>query len=296
MDLFPFYFLLVLSCPCAFGLKGDFQISQYGNALTQAVVEIIGQFQLKGTNTVNFYHASSNYDGKSLERNLDMINEILSQVQSNVIVQLEGYLEFRETNRKRAHNIIFVDSYESFSSFFRLMSPYFFEYQGFYLIVLTTYSHQQYTTMKDIFDWLWSEYIINANIIWLAPQSDNEAIMYTFFPYTSFYCGKAVPIQLNQFRSGKWLRSRSSFFPEKIRNLHGCPLTVATVQSPPFMILRQTSSGTFTDGIDGVLLRVLSQRMNFTVNITQVDDQGSIYINGTSSGELINETHHCYCS
>lgn len=63
-------------------------------------------------------------------------------------------------------------------------------------------------------------------------------------------------------------------------------MTVATVTSPPFMILKPLpDGGTYTDGLDGVLLRVLSQKMNFSVNCIIVDTQGVIFENGTTTGK-----------
>lgn len=285
MEMNRFKLLILLTCHYTLALKKDFPSLQTSNALTRGVVEIIEQFYIGRTNTLNFYHASRESEDENLNQNLDLLNEILAQVQSRVVVQLEGYMDFKATNRKRVHNIILVDSYESFQSFFRLMSPYYFEYQGFYLFVLTTYSQEQYTIMKDMFEWLWAEYVINVNIIWLAPEYEEEAIMYTYFPYTSFYCGRAIPIQLNQFRFGEWLHSRSDFFPEKMKNLYGCPLTVATVDSPPFMILEERNGEIIAEGMDGVLIRVLSQRMNFKINFQWVAEQGNVNMKRESSGE-----------
>ena len=253
---------------------------EYGNALTRGLVEIIEKFYVDHTNTLNVYHASQ--DSKELNKqiNLDAVNEVLCQVQSKIVVQLEGYLDFKVTNRKRIYNIFFVDSYESFFHVFRLMSPLYFEYQGIYMIALTKYSESQYEIMMQIFQHLWGEFIINVNIIWLAPENDNEAIVYTYFPYTRLYCGNAFPIQLNQFFFGKWLRNIANFFPDKVANMHKCPLNVVAVMSPPFMILNEDGF----DGIDGTLLRVLSQRMNFTVKIIRVESQGTVLLNGSSSG------------
>lgn len=269
------------------GLLSDFSIPKYSNALTQATVEIIEKFYLTRTATINFYHASIEDNEVNYERNLDTMNEILYQVQSEIVVQLEGYLDFKATNRKRVYNIFFVDSYGSLWNILRLMSPFYFDYQGFYLIVLTTHSDEQYRIMMDTFENMWSEYIINVNIIWLAPENDNEAIMYTYFPYTSFFCGRALPIQLNQFYFGKWLHASTDFFPKKVSNMYGCPLKVATVFTAPFMIIQQLEDGKLRpDGIDGVVLRVLSQRMNFSVDLIPVDSQGMIKRNGKKYGEL----------
>lgn len=64
------------------------------------------------------------------------------------------------------------------------------------------------------------------------------------------------------------------------------PLIVATVVSPPFMIVETLPEGEiYTDGLDGVLLRVLSQKMNFGINCTIVDSQGVIMSNGTVTGK-----------
>lgn len=265
---------------------GEFSMPKYGNALTRATVEIIEKFYLERTNSLNFYHASIESEEKSMEKNLDAMNEILYQLQSKIIVQIEGYGEFKNANMKRVYNIFIIDSYVSFRRIFSLMDPFYFDYQGFYLIVLTTYSDQQYQTMADMFEYLWAQYIVNINVIWLTPHNDNEAIMYTYYPFTRFFCGKTFPIQLNQFRFGEWLHSETMFFPDKVSNLHGCPLTVSTVRTPPFMILTEKDDGgILTDGIDGILLRVLSQRINFTINLLQCDSQGTVYHNGTSTGE-----------
>jgi hypothetical protein len=254
---------------------------KYSNALIEATVDIIEKFYMNRTATINFYHASNEGEDLSLERNLDTMNEILYRIQSNVVVQLEGYQDFKITNRKRVHNIFFVDSYESLWKIFGLMSPFFFDFQGFYLIVLTTYSSEQYQIMFQIFENVWAEYIINLNIIWMPPENDDEAIMYTYFPYTRFYCGKALPVQLNQYRFGKWLHAGASFFPQKVSNMYGCPLKVATVFTAPFMIIKENENGTLTpDGLDGILLRVLSQRMNFSVDLVQVSSQGTIKPSG----------------
>ena len=259
---------------------------KYGNALTRATVEMIEKFYLQRTNTLFFYHASNDDNDKSLKRNLDSMNEILYNIPPGMIVQLEGYLDYKLMSTTRIYNIFFIDSFESFWNIFRLMSPFYFEYQGYYLIVLTTYSYQQYQIMVDIFEYLWAEYIVNVNVIWLAPENDNEAIMYTYYPYTSFFCGKAYPIQLNQFRFDKWLHSEDNFFPNKVSNLYGCPLIVATVVTPPFMLIKEMEDGrVITDGIDGILIRVLSQRMNFTIDLVKLESQGTVYLNGTHSGK-----------
>ncbi|KAG4066549.1 hypothetical protein HA402_007185 [Bradysia odoriphaga] len=47
--------------------------------------------------------------------------------------------------------------------------------------------------------------------------------------------------------------------------MYKCPLLVATSEEIPYMFLIPQENGTiYTDGIDGIIFRVLSQRLNFT--------------------------------
>ncbi|KAG5675518.1 hypothetical protein PVAND_005414 [Polypedilum vanderplanki] len=276
--------LLLISSkiPGAFTLLKDFPLPKYSSALSFAVIDIIQDFYVQDTNTINIYQVGK--DEKAETKNYDIINEILYHVKlMEVVVRLENFYDVKEVKKKRAHNLIFVDNFQSFMCFFNAISSYDFEFQGFFLIILTTYSYEQYTVMSNIFAFLWNEYITNVNIVW--ETSENEAIMYTYFPYTNFYCGKSIPVQLNQFSFGKWLQNHSSIFPEKMTNLHRCPLSAAIVLTGPFMSLLNVSNDTVNpDGIDGVLLRVISQRMNFTLKLVLCLDQGMFYENGTIDG------------
>ncbi|KAL7040767.1 hypothetical protein ACKWTF_000511 [Chironomus riparius] len=68
-------------------------------------------------------------------------------------------------------------------------------------------------------------------------------------------------------------------------NLHECPLTAAIVQTGPFMKLINKADGTFQlDGIDGTVLRVISELMNFTLRIVTSSEQGGFFKNGTATG------------
>lgn len=264
----------------------NFAVPTYGNALTAAVTEIIGNFYVKDTNTVNIYQEAQNEKG--MTRHADMINEILyHMIGMDISVRIEDKNLLKKVNKKRVHNIIFIDSYASFLNFFENLSTNIFEYQGYYLIVLTTYTYEQYSTMTDIFKFLWSEYIVDVNIIWKTGQNENEAFMYTYFPFTNFYCGKSYPVQLNQYSFGRWLNNHSSIYPNKMSNLHACPLTAAVIQTGPFLKLINKTDGTFQlDGIDGTVLRVISELMNFTLKIISTSEQGGFFKNGTATGKI----------
>lgn len=137
-----------------------------------------------------------------------------------------------------------------------------YDYAGYYIIVLTEYSEDCEETINNIFGDCWSLYM--ANVIVLTPTEDYETIlMYTFFPYTPTYCEHVEPIVIDHFENGTFVRN-ASIFPAKFNNMFRCPLKIATYNFPPFVMLTERSNDTYIDGIEGVVLRVISQRLNFT--------------------------------
>ncbi|CRK97644.1 CLUMA_CG011029, isoform A [Clunio marinus] len=271
--------------------QSHFHIPKYNNGIIQATVDIIEKFYMDRTNTLNFFYASLKQNETSSINNIDIINEILYQTREKVVVQIENSWKLKNSEIsncklvKRVNNIFFIDSYNSFENIFRFITPDKFDYQGFYLIVITNYADEQYQVAKKIFNYLWKEFITNVNVIWMPDESENEAIVFTYFPFSQFFCGKVHPMKLNHYRDGNWLQNYSDFFPKKLYNLHNCTLTVAVASSPPFMILKDDTDGKLSiDGIDAKLLKELSNQMNFNINIVQVDTQGGVFKNGTAYG------------
>ncbi|XP_070500697.1 uncharacterized protein [Chironomus tepperi] len=230
------------------------------------------------------YHIA---EAENVNKNLDVMNEVLCQVKTEMLVRVDGLMDLKLSSRKRICNVIFVDSDESFKLMFKRMDIAHFDYQGYYLIVVTMHVNDIYMTMLNIFGSLWTKKIINANILFMPPESNNEALLYTYYPYSYHYCENVVPLQLNQIRGHQWLRD-IDYFPLKLTNFYGCHLRVATFNNPPFMIINQDKNGIVTvDGIEGILLRLLAQRFNFNVDLHLPKELwGSIYKNGTSNGAI----------
>lgn len=278
------FYLIILILPINANLD-DFEMPKYGSSLSEAVISIIFKFYQERSSTIDVFIA---YNELSEKQELEgVINEILYHVKDHIVVELTEYSNIKGSNRKSFSNILFCDTYEAFLKIFSKMNPAHFDYQGFYLIIITIYNYDLYEIMTKMFETLWGQLIINVNILWMPYES--ETLMYTYYPYTEFYCGKAIPIQLNQYRFGEWLRE-VDFFPNKMQNFYGCPLRVATFTNAPFMIIQEHDDGRVTvDGIDGTMLRVLAQKMNFNVQLFLAQDLlwGDVYPNGTSSGLMI---------
>lgn len=138
-----------------------------------------------------------------------------------------------------------------------------YDYTGFYTIVLTEHSDDCEETITKIFADCWSLYI--ANVIILTPTEDHETILlYTYFPFTPDHCEVIAPVVIDYFDNFTFALN-APVFPDKFRNFHKCPIRTSTYNLPPFMMLTRLSNGTIRpDGIEGILLRVISQRLNFT--------------------------------
>lgn len=279
-------FVVIQSSVTVVSHKSDFKFPKYGNALTDGVLEIISRFYVEKTKTINILHASETND----TINDDYINEVLYHIPKKVSIRCENYLHYNKINRIRINNIFFVDTYNSFKNILKLMDTTHFDYQGHYLIVMTTYSYDQYDIMSKIFTDLWSNLIVNSAIFWHLPLNDNEAILYTYYPYSKFYCGVTFPIEQNHFRLGKWVHNTSDFFPNKVKNLHGCPLKVSLIPTAPFIMVTKLDDGSsYIEGIDGILLQMLSVMMNFTVKADTFESQGVInFEDGTATGAIWN--------
>jgi hypothetical protein len=187
----------------------------------------------------------------------------------------------------RGYNIFFVNDYATFQKIYERLNPEDFSYPGFYLIILTKFKKNFWEDISSIFNDMWSESILNTNILAISDASNSEVQMLTYNPFQYSSCGSSRPFVLNFFRNDSFIW-RKLYFPEKDRNLHSCPLIITTFRSPPYMMIRELPDGSlFTDGVDGTILRVLSQKMNFSIDLRLPEEgKGAIYTNGSSTGSM----------
>lgn len=137
--------------------------------------------------------------------------------------------------------------------------------------------------------------------LWETSRSSNNLVMiieknetvnfYTWFPYEKFNCSKVVRIRyLDTFENAAFKFNRN-LFPEKINgNLNGCELVAGSDQCIPYVFAPEESG--FTDkGIEVQLLNTIAEKMNFRLNIIQVNDVMATSVNGSPAGvfELLND-------
>lgn len=146
-----------------------------------------------------------------------------------------------------------------------------------------------------ILDHCLAHFWLHCNVMIQTAQV--EVLVYTYYPYTADACQKAYPIPVNTFDGRKW--KASQMFPDKLSQMHGCPLTVLTWHQPPFVELvwdpkHNRSRGT---GFEIQLVEHLARRMNFSlelVNIALLRPNAYRLAEGSSEGP-IEKVSNYYC-
>lgn len=261
----------------------EVEIKSRNKAITKTVGEIISSFYLRTTSVLDFTSCSSDYESSVVTD--DIISGILRQIDSTVAVLLEECGAIKKTDWKKVYNVFFVDSYDSFHKLFAHMTPEDYYYQGYYLIVLT--QHFDGNNIKMMFEDMWSNYIINSNIVQLSAENQDECEVITYFPYTESHCEEIHPVVINTFKKHEGFVRDTKIFPNKMSNLFMCPISAAIFEVPPFLILAEQSE-LGAHGFEGFFLHQLADRMNFTLVRKTLHEHpwGVLYENGSSSGAI----------
>ncbi|XP_067636321.1 uncharacterized protein [Eurosta solidaginis] len=164
------------------------------------------------------------------------------------------------------------------------------DFSEYYLIILhrmTSSPQNLHSELQQIFDYCWSHYIINVAV--LVEVNPNDIELYTYFPFSRHHCKSVEPKQINPKNSIPQMHS-STLFPNKVKNLYGCPLSVALFNVPPYIILpRPNQSELLFGGTEGQLLHLLANEINFTVDYFVPPNnelRGLVLENGTLTGAI----------
>lgn len=146
---------------------------------------------------------------------------------------------------------------------------------------------------QDILNMFFEKSILNVNIITTSRTDPKKSTVYTYYPYFPYSCGQPKLVVHNVFKNGCFLDKQKPF-PEKLRNFHRCPLTVATFNISKFVRIIPTSLlfnetggrlGWELIGFEGTLLNLMSKLLNFTIELEIPEEKwGEIYPNGTFTG------------
>lgn len=219
----------------------------------QAIIEIVHRSFLNDISIINAITAPHDERVKLL---MDSIaNEISRNISSVASIRVCEIGELVRTQERRLYNILLVsECTTTFGQFDKAINGELFELQGFFLVVFVGDDMNPYRDMNKIFQYMWSKFIINVNIV--VATSPNELEMFTYFPYTPAHCSRTAPVLINKFADSSFRRAEN-YYPEKTGNLFGCPLRVATFNIAPLMFAtRGAAEGEYElSGIDGELVK-----------------------------------------
>jgi hypothetical protein len=226
--------------------------SSEANLISRAVIDVINKSFQGDVSCVNIITVPDK-DGALISMNT-ISNEVVKDVSAKRSVRVADLNNVHDVQEKRFYNVLLVTSYKTFQQLIRIIDNELFHFQGFFLVVMAQQYENQYIDMEKIFRNMWQHFIINVNV--LISSSDTQVEMFTYYPYTSVYCGRAFPILTNTFVNGSFVRSHHHY-DDKLKNLFACPLRVVTFNIPPMMFVRrpEASGRLEMSGIDGELLK-----------------------------------------
>ncbi|KAH8317478.1 hypothetical protein KR074_005949 [Drosophila pseudoananassae] len=104
---------------------------------------------------------------------------------------------------------------------------------------------------------------------------------YHVWPYTPQSCASTTPVEVSLSDTTLY-----HLYPSRFKNLHRCPLSAIVWEIPPYMGVKW-KEGKVT-GLDGVILHILSTKMNFTLELLRNEPSdligGASFLNGTFTG------------
>ena len=251
--------------------------------MSDAISGVINSDLLKRSSTVSLMWVRANYEGFDTK---DLITKSIPLLKLSRAVRVEDVKNLQNmSNRRRIFSVIFIARFQSFLQIVEKMTKERFNFEGYYLIVLTK---GYIPEIQNIFQQLWMKFIFNVNIL-LDEKSEFISLL-TFMPFNGYNCGDTTPIKTNQFDkgSGKW--EFEEFYPKKFKNLFKCPVRVGAFDTTPAVIKKTMKNGSYSlDGYDIELLKEFSKIINFTIDMNFSAEPGSygeIYENGSSTGTI----------
>lgn len=276
MIFFEFLLLIKFTAAASFELESG---SRHARSLMDAAESIINtSFTPRGATTINFIIALNN-DTK--RERIGLINDLVSRCASVAVIEDVEAIH----PRHRLFNVLFIDEFKSFVRLFSKISADTFVIDGFYLMIFVEGPEPQ---LSEITKLLWSIFLFNIDFLEATSEKNSDINLWTFIPFKGCdsdlchkrKCGDTTPKVINQFISGSFHShdgghdGDDKHFPEKISNLHQCPVKIVTFNAPPMMMIYYSDNQTKfrLAGVDGEMIALLSEQLNFTIDLFHISD------------------------
>ncbi|XP_068159451.1 uncharacterized protein Ir7f isoform X1 [Drosophila tropicalis] len=185
-------------------------------------------------------------------------------------------------------NFLLVDSYEGLRATNIAADNAIYDDHEYYFIFLQTRDRFIPQEMQLIMDHCLANYWLNCNVMVQTAQVD--IVVYSYYPFTEDHCQKAIPVQINRFDGHRMINE--PMFPDKLRQLHGCPLTLLTWNVPPFVYLNfdHETNQLMASGFEIQLMEQLADWMNFSIVIKNLTLENNVssykLVNGSNEGPM----------
>ncbi|XP_075158059.1 uncharacterized protein LOC142231331 [Haematobia irritans] len=240
----------------------------------------------------NGFMFSTNVEEQRYHHELqDFITNLLMCVHA-IKVEVEYIHGNRFATFYRKFNLIVVDSAEAL----RNLNPGYltreYDIQEHHLLYLMDASRfaDLFLELHQIFTHFWQYYILNVAVV-VKDMETGGVIAYTYFPFHDSLSCRHIHIEIINSFYDNWSKPIDPFlYPEKVKNLHQCPLTAAVWNTPPYLSYKRNDQGVYEiDYWEAVLLGVLSAKFNFSVILREpINNQqrGKILEDGTITGAM----------
>lgn len=250
--------------------------SSYNHSdLAMAVHQIVAETFRHAFTTVNLLSTDNNTLFTINDFKDDLMSKRLKSIEiiwkQETALNLEGI-----TGLRRRFVIVLAQNLLHFYKIFDYIVAEKFQLNGLYLIVLFD---EATVDIEKIFKRFWSIQIYNVDV--MKKDELGSVLINTFSPFTLKNCDDTSMVLLNEFKDGAFVKTSSSFFPNKMKNLHNCSIRVSAVDTSKSSI---TSKGDKV--IDINLINALSQSLNFNINYTYTGTKGFFFDNGSAQGSL----------
>ncbi|KAI8124067.1 putative glutamate receptor [Lucilia cuprina] len=221
----------------------------------------------------------------------DFLNNVLLNLPM-IKVEIESKSSsVRYLTMNRKYNLIVVDSIESL----RQLDPAYYtrnyDIQEYYMVYLMHGSRfaNLFSVLNQMFEYFWQNSIINVSLMTANKQFVVD--VFTYFPFDNYLTCRMPWVEQINYYSGSWSQPIAmTIFPEKINNLENCPLDVAVWNTPPYLSYLKSDEGVYKiDYFEAVLLKVLSEKLNFSLNLQEPpndEQRGKVLANGTITGAM----------
>lgn len=254
------------------------EVDQSHETIAKTIAAVVPSFHKYGKDSITLVNKPSRTD--------QIVTAILRLLNTFLPVVLADGITSTTSVGSRNSNVILVDSYATFREIFLKMNTKYEKYQGLFLVVLTSYENQAGQT-KAILEDFNSNYLVRVNVVFL--ETPNEAKIFSFFPFTPTSCGEVHPVLLDTYINGYGFLENSNLIPSKTRHMFQCPMKIAAVNFPPFVIIDKSREGSRKfSGIDVRVLKTLARAMNFSLEVETFNSTGwgEVNADGSSSGAM----------